>query len=151
MPQRVRGTYSEHISKMIQQKEFDLMAKPRGFHLITDEVISHLQPLPEAGLLHLFVQHTSCALSICENWDPSVRSDMEHIYNHLIPEGLPFIAHTYEGEDDMPAHAKTLVTGVSLTIPITKGKLNLGTWQGIYLCEFRNHGGCRHVVATVVV
>lgn len=135
---------------MIQQTEFDLSAQSRGFHLITDEIVAQLPKLPDAGLLHLFVQHTSCALSICENWDPAVRSDMERIYNHLLPEGLPFIAHTYEGEDDMPAHAKTIVTGVSITIPVTKGKLNLDTWQGIYLCEFRNRGGRRHIIATVV-
>lgn len=134
---------------MIQQTEFDLRAQRRGFHLVTDEVISQLHHLPKTGILNLFIQHTSCALAICENWDPSVRSDMELIYNRLVPEGMSGLDHTYEGDDDMPAHAKSIMTGVSINIPITDGKLNLGTWQGIYLCEFRNHGSRRHVVATV--
>ncbi len=112
--------------------------------------MQHLPALPKVGLLHLFVQHTSCALSICENWDPSVRGDMNNIYNHLIPENQSYYEHTLEGADDMPAHAKCIMTGVSITIPITNGKLNLGTWQGIYLCEFRNQGGSRRVVSTII-
>ncbi len=135
---------------MTQQIEFSLKAQRRGFHLITDEVMAHLPQLPKIGLLNLFIQHTSCALSICENWDSSVRSDMESIYNHLIPEDQSYYEHTLEGADDMPAHAKSIITGASINIPITNGKLNLGTWQGIYLCEFRNHGGSRHVVATII-
>ena len=135
---------------MTQQIEFSLRAQRRGFHLITDEVMTHLTQLPKIGLLNLFIQHTSCALSICENWDSSVRSDMESIYNHLIPEDQSYYEHTLEGADDMPAHAKSIITGASINIPITNGKLNLGTWQGIYLCEFRNHGGSRHVVATII-
>ncbi len=135
---------------MTQQIEFSLKAQRRGFHLITDEVMAHLPQLPKIGLLNLFIQHTSCALSICENWDSSVRSDMESIYNHLIPENQSYYEHTLEGADDMPAHAKSIITGASINIPITNGKLNLGTWQGIYLCEFRNHGGSRHVVATII-
>lgn len=135
---------------MTQQIEFSLRAQRRGFHLITDEVMTHLPQLPKIGLLNLFIQHTSCALSICENWDSSVRSDMESIYNHLIPENQSYYKHTLEGADDMPAHAKSIITGASINIPITNGKLNLGTWQGIYLCEFRNHGGSRHVVATII-
>ncbi len=135
---------------MTQQIEFSLRAQRRGFHLITDEVMAHLPQLPKIGLLNLFIQHTSCALSICENWDSSVRSDMESIYNHLIPENQSYYEHTLEGADDMPAHAKSIITGASINIPITNGKLNLGTWQGIYLCEFRNHGGSRHVVATII-
>jgi secondary thiamine-phosphate synthase enzyme len=135
---------------MTQQIEFSLRAQRRGFHLITDEVMTHLPQLPKIGLLNLFIQHTSCALSICENWDSSVRSDMESIYNHLIPEDQSYYEHTLEGADDMPAHAKSIITGASINIPITNGKLNLGTWQGIYLCEFRNHGGSRHVVATII-
>lgn len=135
---------------MTQQIEFSLRAQRRGFHLITDEVMTHLPQLPKIGLLNLFIQHTSCALSICENWDCSVRSDMESIYNHLIPENQSYYEHTLEGADDMPAHAKSIITGASINIPITNGKLNLGTWQGIYLCEFRNHGGSRHVVATII-
>jgi secondary thiamine-phosphate synthase enzyme len=135
---------------MAQQTIFSLRPQTRGFHLITDEVMQHLPALPKVGLLHLFVQHTSCALSICENWDPSVRGDMNNIYNHLIPENQSYYEHTLEGADDMPAHAKCIMTGVSITIPITNGKLNLGTWQGIYLCEFRNQGGSRRMVSTII-
>ena len=135
---------------MTQQIEFSLKAQHRGFHLITDEIMALLPQLPKIGLLNLFIQHTSCALSICENWDSSVRSDMESIYNHLIPENQSYYEHTLEGADDMPAHAKSIITGASINIPITNWKLNLGTWQGIYLCEFRNHGGSRHVVATII-
>jgi len=135
---------------MTQQIEFSLKAQRRGFHLITDEIMALLPQLPKIGLLNLFIQHTSCALSICENWDSSVRSDMESIYNHLIPENQSYYEHTLEGADDMPAHAKSIITGASINIPITNGKLNLGTWQGIYLCEFRNHGGSRHIVATII-
>lgn len=130
--------------------EFALKARSRGFHLVTEEVLSHLPALPQAGLLNLFVKHTSCALSINENYDPSVRRDMEYIYNRLVPEGDARYVHTDEGEDDMPSHAKSSLTGVSLTIPITDGRLNLGTWQGIYLCEFRDYGGSRKLVATVM-
>ena len=135
---------------MVQQVEFKLKPQSRGFHLITDEVLRNLPQLPKTGLLNLFVQHTSCALSICENWDPSVREDLESIYDKLIPENVPYYQHTLEGSDDMPAHAKCIITGVSINIPITDGRLNLGTWQGIYLCEFRNDGGSRHIVATIL-
>lgn len=135
---------------MIEQVEFSLKPRRRGFHLITQEVASHLPELPEKGLLHLFVKHTSCALSINENYDPSVRNDMECIYNDLVKENQPYYTHTDEGSDDMPSHAKCSLTGVSLTIPITDGHMNLGTWQGIYLCEFRDYGGARRVVATIV-
>ena len=135
---------------MVQQVAFKLKPQSRGFHLITDEVLRHLPQLPKTGLLNLFVQHTSCALSICENWDPSVREDLETIYDTLIPENAPYYQHTLEGSDDMPAHAKCIITGVSINIPITDGRLNLGTWQGIYLCEFRNDGGSRHIVATIL-
>ena len=112
--------------------------------------MSHLPELPEAGLLHLFIKHTSCALSINENYDPSVRSDMERIYNNLVKENQAYYTHIDEGADDMPSHAKCSLTGVSLTIPITSCRLNLGTWQGIYLCEFRDYGGARRIVATIV-
>ena len=135
---------------MIQQVAFKLKPQSRGFHLITDEVLRNLPQLPKTGLLNLFVQHTSCSLSICENWDPSVREDLESIYDRLILENAPYYQHTLEGSDDMPAHAKCIITGVSINIPITDGRLNLGTWQGIYLCEFRNDGGSRHVVATIL-
>lgn len=135
---------------MITQSSFALKARPRGFHLVTSEVLAQLPPLPQVGLLHLFVQHTSCALSINENYDPSVRADMEQIYNRLVREDEPYYRHIDEGSDDMPSHAKSSLTGVSLTIPITNGRLALGTWQGIYLCEFRDYGGSRRVVATVI-
>ena len=135
---------------MVQQAEFTLTPRSRGFHLVTDEVLSHLPPLPDAGLVHLFVKHTSAGLSINENADPDVRSDMASVLDRLIREREPYYAHTLEGDDDMPAHAKSTLAGVSLTIPITAGRLNLGLWQGVYLCEFRNHGGARRIVATVV-
>lgn len=135
---------------MIKQVEFTLKPRTRGFHLITQEVMSHLPELPETGLLHLFIKHTSCALSINENYDPSVRSDMERIYNNLVKENQAYYTHIDEGADDMPSHAKCSLTGVSLTIPITSCRLNLGTWQGIYLCEFRDYGGARRIVATIV-
>ena len=135
---------------MITQNIFYLSAKRRGCHLITREILENLpQPLPKTGLLNLFVQHTSCALTINENADPDVRSDMEEIMNHLVKEREPYYVHTIEGPDDMPAHAKCSLFGASLTIPITDGRLNLGTWQGIYLCEFRNHGGSRRIVASI--
>lgn len=135
---------------MIQQVEFALSAKHRGCHLVTREIIDRLpKPLPKAGLLNLFVKHTSCALSINENADPDVRSDMEKIMNHIVRENEPYYNHVLEGSDDMPAHAKSSLFGVSLSIPITDGRLNLGTWQGIYLCEFRDYGGPRRIVATI--
>lgn len=135
---------------MIQQTEFSLAAKCRGCHLVTHEVLDHLpKPLPKMGMLNLFVKHTSCALSINENADPDVRTDMEKILNRMVKENEPYYDHTLEGADDMPAHAKSSLIGVSITIPITNGRLNLGTWQGIYLCEFRNYGGLRKIVATI--
>lgn len=134
---------------MIQQVEFSLRSRGRGFHLITDEVVTQLPPLPQTGLLHLFIKHTSAALSLNENADPDVRVDLNQIFNRLIPEHAPYYVHTLEGADDMPAHAKSSIVGASITIPITCGKLNLGTWQGIYLCEFRNGRETRRVVATI--
>ena len=135
---------------MIQQVEFSLKEKRRGFHLVTGEILQHLpQPLPETGLLNLFVKHTSCSLSINENADPDVRTDMEQIFNHLVKEREPYYDHVLEGADDMPAHAKSTMIGVSLNIPITRGRLNLGIWQGIYLCEHRDYGGSRTIVATI--
>lgn len=106
--------------------------------------------MPQTGLLNLFIQHTSAALSINENCDPDVRDDMEQIFNRLIRERESWYTHTLEGWDDMPAHAKSTMIGVSLSVPVTRGQLNLGTWQGIYLCEFRNHGGPRRIVATII-
>ena len=135
---------------MIQQTEFRLSAKRRVCHLVTREILDNLpRPLPKVGLLNLFVQHTSCALSINENADPDVRYDMEKIMNHIVKENEPYYDHVLEGSDDMPAHAKSSLFGVSITIPITDGHLNLGTWQGIYLCEFRDYGGPRSIVATI--
>ncbi|WP_346990397.1 secondary thiamine-phosphate synthase enzyme YjbQ [Bacteroides caccae] len=134
---------------MWKQVEFDLQSRRRGFHLITGEILRNLPPLPEVGLLHLFIKHTSAGLSINENADPDVRMDMESIFNHLVKEREPYYQHTLEGNDDMPAHAKSSIIGTSVTIPITNGKLNLGTWQGIYLCEFRDYGGNRQMVTTI--
>lgn len=135
---------------MVSQTEFTLRPRARGFHLITEEVEAKLPPLPKAGLLNLFIKHTSAALSINENADPDVRIDMESIFNQLVKEREPYYEHTLEGADDMPAHAKATIVGVSLTIPITNGRLNMGIWQGIYLCEFRNYGSGRKIVATIM-
>lgn len=134
---------------MIQQTAIRLAPYARGYHLITEEVTRQLPTLPTVGLLHIFIKHTSAGLTINENADPSVRVDFEAIFNQIIPENLPFLTHTLEGSDDMPAHIKAALVGSSVTIPITNGRLNLGTWQGIYLCEFRNRGGGRQLVATV--
>ena len=134
---------------MWKQVEFELQSRRRGFHLITGEILRNLPSLPRVGLLHLFIKHTSVGLSINENADPDVRVDMESIFNHLIKEREPYYQHTLEGDDDMPAHAKSSIIGTTVTVPITNGKLNLGTWQGIYLCEFRDYGGNRRIVATI--
>ena len=134
---------------MWKQVEFDLQSRRRGFHLITGEILRNLPPLPKVGLLHLFIKHTSAGLSINENADPDVRVDMESIFNHLVKEREPYYQHTLEGDDDMPAHAKSSIIGTSITVPITNGKPSLGTWQGIYLCEFRDYGGNRRIVATM--
>lgn len=134
---------------MIRQTEFALSPKSRGCHLVTSEICRQLPELPQTGMLNLFVKHTSCALAINENADPDVRTDLANIFNRLVPENAPYYVHTFEGADDMPAHAKSTICGVSINIPISRGHLNLGTWQGIYLCEFRNHGGARRIVATV--
>ena len=159
---------------MIQQVEITLKPKSRGFHLVTSEIMSQLPQLPKTGIMNIFCKHTSCGLSINENADPDVRVDMETIFNRLVPEmtnereesdacinsserggirqsqnRLEY-EHTLEGADDMPAHAKSTLSGVSLTIPITDGRLNLGTWQGIYFCEYRNYGGSRKLVVTII-
>jgi secondary thiamine-phosphate synthase enzyme len=135
---------------MVVQKEFSLKPRRRGFHIITDEILNNLPELPDAGILNLFIKHTSAALTINENYDPDVQTDMNLIFNDLIKERESYYTHTLEGADDMPAHAKSTITGVSLTIPVSNGKLNLGKWQGIYLCEFRNNGGIRKIVSTIV-
>ena len=134
---------------MIQQITIQLSPYERGFHLITREIVNQLPPLPKVGLFNLFIQHTSAGLTINENADPSVRVDFESIFNKLVPENEPYLTHTLEGPDDMPAHIKAAMVGSSVTIPISNGALNLGTWQGIYLCEFRNYGGGRKLVATI--
>ena len=135
---------------MLNQLEITLSPKTRGFHLVTSEIMSQLPPLPKTGIINIFTKHTSCGLSINENYDPDVRVDMETIFNHLVPENRPEYQHTLEGSDDMPAHAKSVLSGVSLTIPITNGKLNMGTWQGIYFCEYRDYGGPRKLVVTIM-
>ena len=134
---------------MVYQKEITLSGYKRGFHLITHQIEQQLGELPEKGLLSLLIKHTSAALTINENADPSVRTDFNSFIDRLVPEDEPYFVHTLEGADDMPAHIKSSLFGQSLTIPITNHRLNLGTWQGIYLCEFRNYGGSRKVVLTV--
>ena len=133
------------------QKSIRLPAVPRGFHLITDLLEAQLPELEtiEVGLAHIFIQHTSASLTISENADPTVRKDFESHFNQMVPENAPYYRHTSEGPDDMPAHLKAAILGTSVTIPITKGRFNLGTWQGIYLCEHRNHGGKRTVIVTL--
>jgi len=138
----------KHQTNMIAQTEINLRPRSRGFHLITQDIEGSLK-LPEKGLLNLFIKHTSAGLTINENADPSVRVDFETIFNKLIPEDDPDYAHIMEGSDDMPAHIKSSLTGVSISIPIVNYRLGLGIWQGIYLCEFRNHGGTRRILATI--
>jgi len=133
---------------VVRHKEITLLPKSRGFHIITQEILSQLA-LPEEGILNLFIKHTSAGLAINENADPDVLTDFESIYNKLVPENMPFLTHTVEGPDDMPAHIKASMVGASVTIPVSKSKLMFGTWQGIYLCEFRNHGGSRRIVASI--
>lgn len=135
---------------MIVQKEITLRPQNRGVHLVTAEIMSALPALPKCGILNLLIKHTSAALALNENADPDVRHDLATVFNKLVPENAPYYFHTLEGPDDMPAHAKSVIVGASLTIPITGGRLNLGTWQGIYLCEFRNYGGERRIVATSI-
>jgi secondary thiamine-phosphate synthase enzyme len=132
------------------QKEIILEPKPRGFHLITDEIEAQVPEvvLYVIGVAHIFIQHTSASLALNENWEPEVRADLETHFNRLAPEDADYI-HRYEGPDDMPAHIKAVLIGSSVTIPITHGAFNLGTWQGIYLCEHRNRGGPRRLVVTL--
>jgi len=135
---------------MVTQTEIKLSGFSRGFHLVTSKILNQLPELPETGLLHLLLKHTSAGLSLNENADPSVRIDFESFINKLIPENHPVYSHILEGSDDMPAHIKSSLFGTELTLPITNHRLNLGTWQGIYLCEFRNHGGTRNITATII-
>ena len=135
----------------IFQKEFQLKSRGKGFHLITNEVINNLPELKEinTGILNLLIQHTSASLTLNENTDPYVRTDMESYFNKNVKENEPYFIHTAEGPDDMPAHIKTTMIGANLSIPITNGRLNLGTWQGIYLCEHRKHAPGRDIVVTL--
>jgi len=133
---------------MIKQKEIILNEFSRGFHIITDIIKTNIFDFEGNGLLNVFVKHTSAGITINENADPSVRIDLENIMNKLIPENEKYYTHIFEGSDDMPSHVKSIFVGNSITIPITNGKMSLGTWQGIYLCEFRNRGGRRKLVLT---
>ncbi|MCB9017268.1 MAG: secondary thiamine-phosphate synthase enzyme YjbQ [Paludibacteraceae bacterium] len=135
---------------MVSQTEFSLEPQSRGFHLITEEVVRKLPQLPQVGLLHLFIKHTSAALSINENADPDVLTDLGAVFDRLVKERESYYLHTMEGPDDMPSHVKSTIVGADITIPICNHKLNMGIWQGIYLCEFRNSATSRHVVATVI-
>lgn len=135
---------------MIYQKEFNIGPLTRGFHLITETIVNNLPNLPQCGLINIFTPHTSCGLSINENFDPSVRRDLETIFNSIVPENSPYYTHTLEGSDDMPAHGKSILSGVSLSIPITGGHMNLGTWQGIYFNEYRKNGGQRKIIITII-
>ena len=134
----------------VLQKSITLSPYRRGFHLITSEIVSRFPELKqiEQGLLHIFIKHTSASLTINENADPTVRLDFEQHFNIMVPENAPYYKHTLEGSDDMPAHMKASILGSQITLPVTNGHLNLGTWQGIYLCEHRNYGGERSLVLT---
>ena len=134
---------------MIRQKEIKLNQYKRGYHLITHLIEQELGDLPGEGLLNIFIKHTSAGITINENADPSVRQDFDSYIDHMIPEDHFLYSHVTEGSDDMPAHLKSSIIGASLSIPITKQRLNLGIWQGIYFCEFRNNGGSRNLVLTV--
>ena len=133
------------------QKTITLSPKSRGFHIITQDVLEQVPEIEKikTGILHLFIKHTSASLTINEDADPTVRTDFESHFNMLVPENQPYYQHTFEGSDDMPAHLKASILGSSVSIPITDGQLNLGTWQGIYLCEHRNHGSDRELVLTI--
>lgn len=133
------------------QKEIHLSPKERGFHLVTREIVQQIPELSEfsLGIAHIFICHTSASLTINENADPDVRVDFEIHFNKSVPENAPYYVHTLEGPDDMPAHIKASLMGSSLSIPVKNGRLNVGTWQGIYLCEHRNRGGSRKIIVTI--
>lgn len=135
---------------MVTQHRITLRPYPRGCHLITRSVLEACGNLPDSGLMHVMIQHTSAGLTLNENADPSVREDMDSFLDQLVPENHPVYTHIFEGDDDMPAHLKSTIVGSSVTIPIANGRLSLGTWQGIYLCEFRNHGGGRRLLVTIL-
>jgi secondary thiamine-phosphate synthase enzyme len=134
------------------QREISLPAFPRGFHLVTELIEREVPEITEieVGVIHVFIKHTSASLTLNENADPTVRDDFEAYFNQAVPENEPYFLHTAEGPDDMPAHIKASMMGSSVSIPITAGRLNLGTWQGIYLCEHRDHGGRRRLVVTAL-
>ncbi|MEW5843486.1 MAG: secondary thiamine-phosphate synthase enzyme YjbQ [Bacteroidota bacterium] len=134
------------------QKEISLKPKPRGFHLITDEIEKQIPELAKisVGIAHIFIKHTSASITLNENADPTVRSDMEMYFNKIVPENASYFQHKLEGTDDMTSHIKSALLGSSAAVPVTNGKFNLGTWQGIYLCEHRNYGGSRRIVITVI-
>ncbi len=136
---------------MIQQKEITLSAKPRGFHIITGEILSEIPEIEEIekGIAHIFIKHTSASLTINEHADPSVRRDFETHFKRMVPEDMSMYEHTLEGPDDMTSHIKSSLLGSSVSVPVTNGAFNLGTWQGIYLCEHRNNGGRRKLVMTL--
>ena len=136
---------------MWYQKEITLPVFSRGFHIIMDNMLEEIPEIRDisSGLLHLFIKHTSASLTINEDADPTVRADFETHFNIMVPENAPYYRHTIEGSDDMPSHLKSAILGASLNIPISEGKLNLGVWQGIYLCEHRDHGGNRKIVLTI--
>ena len=135
---------------MIKQIEISLPEYNKGFHLITDYILQYLTNLPNTGLLNILIKHTSAAITLNENADPSVRVDFNNFIGKLVPENTEYFTHTYEGKDDMPAHIKSSLIGQTITIPISNNKLNIGTWQGIYLCEFRNFGGNRNLTLTIL-
>jgi secondary thiamine-phosphate synthase enzyme len=132
------------------QLEIIIQPKAEGFHLITDEILSQVKELPDKGIMHLFIRHTSAGLSLNENADPDVQHDLNHFIRDLVPENYPDFKHTMEGPDDMPAHIKSSLVGQSLQIPVSGGKPALGTWQGIYLCEFRRNAGSRSIIVTII-
>ena len=134
----------------MRQVEFYLPPLSRGYHIVTNEILTAIGSLPEIGILNVFIKHTSAAITINESADPDVLTDFESIFNHIVPENLPFLKHTIEGPDDMPAHIKAAMIGHSISVPISNHRLNLGTWQGIYLCEFRNRANSRKFVATII-
>lgn len=135
---------------MVQQYEITLKRRSRGFHLITDEVLSNINDLPQSGLMNIFIKHTSAGLTLNENADPSVRVDLDSSFDKLVPENEPHYTHTDEGSDDMPAHIKSSLVGSSVSIPIVNSKLCVGIWQGITLCEFRSNGSPRNIVITII-
>lgn len=136
----------------IVQKEIVLPSFPRGFHLITKHIERELPEIHaiKAGILQVFIKHTSAGLTLNENADPDVRGDFERHFNVMVPENAPYYEHTMEGSDDMPAHIKSSLVGSTISVPVSSGRLNVGIWQGIYLCEFRNHGGARKLVLTLM-